>query len=961
MTYDDLILLIPSHSLEDFPTELPDQQAAGLLNSWCVMWHPSLLAAANVLPRWHRADDPPQVVTNRLIMLPEKCRDLVPVGWVDRARAEGAVVITGVSDRQQMLNAALAPLETKPVDPDLAADFLALGFCYLQIELLTRHMRQFSNLDEVHLRREATAAAVAALNDDADTARTRLRTCFESLTEARERFYPVDCYLIDLCLLIPRLADDHLIATLQQAKPVSVMLQGSDLTEIGRDHPNSLAALREAWERRSTAIIGGEFREGPLSLSPLESILWQFEAGRIAFRQSLGRFPSVWGRRRYGLSPQLPQILHKLGYQGAMHVALDDGLYPDVEYAKVRWEGLTGAPIDAISRIPLAGDSANSYLRFPLRMSESMDHDHVAAVLFARWPEVKSPWFEDLRRMHNYSPVLGRWVTLEDFFEHTDAAGRLSAYDVGDYLSPYFVQAVARQESNPISRYIEQSELRRQYDAAEWQRNLRLALAGQPIPREASAIETALEEGGPEAEADRKAEGRRQVEEFSQRSARELAEMVLSGGGQQPGYLLVNTLAFPRKVAVSLPELESPPATSGAVQFVQWDDTRRLVTVEIPGSGFAWIPLHSPPVPAPAKPPPAMVEEQVVRNEFFEVYINPETGGIGQIKGYGRAPNRLSQQLAFRFSRERKVGVGSEGEEVRSFYSQMQLRSLEVLCSGPARGEIRSTGDLIDQTNGKRLAGYQQTVRMGRGRPVVEIDIELDIEKMPEGDPWSNYIAARWAWNDGSAALTRSMLMTAQAVKDDRIESPHYLEIASESQRTTILPMGLPFHRRTGDRMLDSILVTAGETRRKFGFVIAVDQDYPMQAALDAMSPISAVRTAGGPPRMGSGGWFLHLSARNVQITRLMPLMAEPPEHVDPWDKLAQEAVPPPPGRGIAVRLVETEGRPVRAKLRCFRTPTSARQRALDGRTLSALTIEDDAVVVDLAACDIADVELHYD
>ena len=71
------------------------------------------------------------------------------------------------------------------------------------------------------------------------------------------------------------------------------------------------------------------------------------------------------------------------------------------------------------ARIPLAADASLSFLRFPDRMSESMDNDHVAAVTLARWPEIKSPFFEDLRRIHSYAPVLGRFVTFSEFFEQT--------------------------------------------------------------------------------------------------------------------------------------------------------------------------------------------------------------------------------------------------------------------------------------------------------------------------------------------------------------------------------------------------------------------------------------------------------------------------------------------------------------------------------------------------------------
>jgi alpha-mannosidase len=64
---------------------------------------------------------------------------------------------------------------------------------------------------------------------------------------------------------------------------------------------------------------------------------------------------------------------------------------------------------------------------------------------------------------------------------------------------------------------------------------------------------------------------------------------------------------------------------------------------------------------------------------------------------------------------------------------------------------------------------------------------------------------------------------------------------------------------------------------------------------------------------------------------------------------------------GLALRLVETEGRPVRARLRCFRSPARARQRDLAGNTICELTTDGDAVLVDLSAFEIADIEVQFD
>ena len=45
-----LIQLLPSERLEDFPTHLKDDLAAGVLANWTAAWHPLLIAASNSAP-----------------------------------------------------------------------------------------------------------------------------------------------------------------------------------------------------------------------------------------------------------------------------------------------------------------------------------------------------------------------------------------------------------------------------------------------------------------------------------------------------------------------------------------------------------------------------------------------------------------------------------------------------------------------------------------------------------------------------------------------------------------------------------------------------------------------------------------------------------------------------------------------------------------------------------------------
>ncbi len=957
MSFEELLVLIPSHSLEDFPQEQGEEEAASLLNAFAVLWHPQLLATSKVLPSWSRADSPPETAKKRLVIVPKMCESWIPAGWADRLVMDGSVVLRNLSDREAMLREALAVLTpVESLSAELAADFMALGFCHLQLELLSRKMRNYANLDEELLKREAITAAEAAVAGEEDLARSKLRLCFEKLTEAREKFYPVDCYLIDICLLIPRLADQNLVNSLLTLKPMNVLASVKDLEQIAAEHPEIQSALREAWHRGSLDIISGEYAEPPTALWPLGSILWHFERGRAGLEKLFQKHSVSWGRRRYGMFAQLPQLLKRGGFIGGMHVVLDDGIYPDTEQSKFRWEGSDGTVIDAVSRIPLAADSTTSYLRFADRMSESMDHDQVAAVFFARWPESKSPFFEDLRRMHTYAPVLGRWVTLADFFANTDSSTRLSTYKPKEYLAPYMIQSVAREEQQPVSRFVDQFARRQTLETGLWLSGLNLALRGKSP--QSSPLEEKLEtlDEPPAAEAVAQIEA--DLTKFVTEAGKQLATVIMHGSGTQPGYLIINPLAFRRVVAVDLPDRTHPPQLTGENSHLQWDGNRHCMTVDVAGSGFLWVPAGT--NAATNASPVKMAEDYLLRNDFFEVHLSPETGGIRQVSKYDRSPNRISQQLTYRYARERTitVGQGDQAEDIKSYYAEMRGTGMRILSSGPAVGEIETQGEIVDQKSGQSLASFKQVVRVWRARPFVELEIELTPQKLPDAEPWHNYYTSRFAWYDETASLTRSVLMGAHEASGDRLEAPHYFEIATETQRTTILPMGLPFHRKTGPRMVDTILITQRETARKFKIVIAIDQNYPMQAALDAFTPAVVIPTSEGPPRGSTQGWFFHVSSRSVQIVGLLPLLNPPPEPVGDWEPPAPAI--PPSGAGCTVRLQETEGRPTRVKLRCFRTPTSARQRDFLGKTIADLTITEDSVSVDLTSHEIADIEVRF-
>lgn len=941
MQYRELLVLIPSHGLEDFPTDLNERQAAGLLNAFSVIWHPALIAAARCLPTWHRADDPPAEVEDRLFLVPENAIDWLPHDWIRSAEQRGAVVVAEAVDRDEWLELLFERHELPAeANLDLADDFLAFGFCHLQTELLTRQMHYFSNLDEVLLQREIIAAAEAWVAGDSDTARNHLGNCFESLMEGRERFYPIECFLIDLCLIVPELADEKFLKFLDETTPANLLVSGQDLLEIREKSPESIVRLQQRLQQGDFGLVGGEQFEQPVPLVPLESFLWDFEQGRGTYHQVLGQTPSTWGRRRYGFSTLLPQVLKRSGFKAALHVALDDGIYPDQEQSKIQWEGTDGSVIDALSRIPLAADSASSYLRLPQRMSESMESDQVAALIFARWPEIKSPWFRDLQRMHKYSPVLGRFVSFDQFIADSDLPGRLSSFGEQEYLSPFLVQLVAREESDAVSRFQRHQRRYRQWLAGDWLQQTVAVLRGSRIePR--SDLQARVEANGPDqrlSEPDMDDVLEQQIGD----GIEQLCSLVLGPEtGGDPGILAVNPHSTPWVTDIAVPLDHQLPQLKDAVQSMQIDGDQTRIQIDIPPCGFRWIRCTEPPGELPVvRTSLPIAEENVLRNEHFEVHINERTGGIAQVKEYGRKPNRLSQQLAFRFLQEKSFPrPGDPERRDRSFYTTMHCERMEIVAAGPAFGEIETQGFLIDPESDRPIAGFRQRVRLWRGRRQFELNIEIDPQLKPTGSPWATYYASRFAWNDEGAALTRSVMGMMHGFQGERIESPEVFEIATESHRTAILCNGLSFHRRTGPRMLDSILVTEAETVRQFQLGVELDNAYPLQASRQFMTTVPTQLTQQRQPARSEAGWFMRIVQPNVQIVRLLP---------------------PTAGGQVGIRLVETEGRHRTIQLELFRPVAVAWQRDLTGARLQDCRVQDGVVFAEVTGHEICDLELEF-
>jgi alpha-mannosidase len=968
---DKLTPILPCRGRDDFGEPRSADQAEELLAAWTALWHPAFLAAAGAMPRWLAATSPPEDPAGHLILMPPTSEPLLPDDWLSHAEHLGARIIRGQSRRPAMIAAAMATLDTPlpEVDAGLAADFLALGYAHYVIETITVSIRYMNSLDESAFERELLAAAVAACGGDNDGAREKLQAAYDLLHTAREYYYPSESHLLDLTLVAATTLGAGLRAQLAGAgpsgdAPCNLLLSAQVLEQMAERELATLEALRHALKQGTLSIVGGEFCELELPLLGPEAIRGQLDKGLAIYRRHLDARPTVFGRRRFGMTPVLPQILDFLGFTAAVHATLDDGRFPVGNTSRMRWEGIDSTGVEALLRVPIDCLRAEGFVRLPHALSSVGDMDNQPTVIFAHWPGATSPWYEDIHRARRYTTVLGTLLTLPDYFERTGMSGHQLTPKADEYRSPYLVQAVAAGQADPISRWTRYYQRRASAEAAQSIAALATLAGGKrsvcvdglldeidgslAAPIDVASLDERLARAEEAAAADfAVAIGARAAAAACAHEPGGQGRPGKQTSSQAPaGIVVTNPLGISRRICVDISSLDSLPNVAGPILCAGEEAGRKSVVVDLSPLGYVCVApagVQPPPNPAPrrfgffrkAAPRPLPLAEMtaargaVLRNEFFELAIDPHTGAVRSIFDFHSRSPRLAQQVAMRLS------AAADDDA----YSIMAADAIRVLAAGPVVGEVLVRGRLVDRA-GQLVAGFEQTTRVTWGSRVIELDIRLDPQREPEGNPWTSYYAARFAWGQDTPTLYRSANQATLATDVAHLDAPQFVEIRGEAGRATILTAGLPYHSRQGLRKLDSLLIVRGEAARRFRLGIGIDLPQSMAAALDFAAPLSILPMASRP--RNDSAWLFHLDARAVISTHWEPIFD------------ASKVT------GFRVRLLETQGHDVSLGLRSFRAVQSAQKAGGSDRPPIDLTVAGDRVTVPLRPYEWAEVEARF-
>lgn len=764
----------------------------------------------------------------------------------------------------------------------------------------------------------------------------QLRSAAEKLLSAREVLYPVAIHLIDLFLPNDESARGRWPATYANEFAMNIVLTGAQLQEMATQQPERLAELASRFQNEQVEVCGGSFMEREDALLPLDSQLWNLLEGQKIARALLGSEIRVFARRRFGFHPQLPLLLGTTGITRAVFQSFDEGAVPTYQSCVVSWPSPDGKQIEAFVRKPHPADAAETFFNLGHYLFKTTREDHAATLAFVHTTEA-APWYADLVELTRLAGVPGQWTTLSKYL------GEVVSGDYAPTLSPdefhfdYLSERNQAGRPDPISGFAVHARLRRRLDSCWTLAALHRALAGKndrlDVHEQLLDLERRLESGaGTDLD---------QLDALERSIGTALAERLQARAEpNRPGYMILNPCSFIRRVALELDPGGGPLALEGPVKSCQLDADKLRVVAEVPALGFAWIDRSGPAATTTPSPRQKLAERNILRNEFFEVEVDPASGGLRAIRDHRTRNNRLGQRLVF-----------NPG-------SAMRVEQIKVTSAGPALGEIVSEGVLQGEQE-QVLARFRQRFRAWRGRPILDLRIEIEPVQPAAGYPWHAYFGARFAWRDERGVLLRGVNGATAITSHTRPQTPDFLEIRLARQSTVIFPGGLPFHQRIEGRMLDVMLIPEGERAHSFDLAIGLDREHPMQTALGLLSPVVVVPTEKGPPHIGTSGWLFHIDAPNLLMSRMIPgaLRSEggatdgtgDPPDLDPARKDA-----------ITARLLECASHSGHAEFRCVRNP--ARGTLLDARGsfLVEPMLAGDAVLLEVSPNDLVHLQVDF-
>ena len=414
--------------------------------------HPALLEMDDSLPRWETASYPPFNLDKDIVIVPPCCESMWNESWEEKTVA--CTLVRNTIHRGEIVQQVLAA-RNQPVhafDEDFVSDCYAFAVARFLVALLNRNLYSMQTPDESRLMSLLKDAIQGARDNQPSVVRQAMQSAIDEIAMSKDNYHPTQNYYIEFTFATETTVGEPLRQLLQNATQINLFMQGKVLETLPQTHPDTFTLLKSAIEENKIRFIVDDTESQSLTLLPILDVADRILAGISLYRDLLNVSPTVYGRLTTGLSPALPQLLKLTELKGAIHFApLDGWRIKETEQSKIIWQGTDNSNTDALVRYPVDASTYLGFFEMADRFGSQMNQDNIPTSVFALFPGQKSSWLNILRRMSQLSSGLGKFVSIDEYFNETIYSGGSQRFGYDRYP----VNALMEPGENPLSKWNE--------------------------------------------------------------------------------------------------------------------------------------------------------------------------------------------------------------------------------------------------------------------------------------------------------------------------------------------------------------------------------------------------------------------------------------------------------------------------------------------------------------------------
>lgn len=985
------IFVIPSSALEDLPAKMGHAQAKDFLCGWTSQWDPRVLLAIPSLPEWKRAESSALDLEHSLVLCPDISQDKLDVPIREQIAVRNCILVeSNARSRSDLTHAILSAIaaangqvcEQTPGPPLHAEDFYALAYAVLQVQILARKLRYSWNIDWIMFTEQVLSAARASIANDAEETERWLQTCFDSLSQERDRYCSQQAYLLDTVLLAPNTLGPSLDRQLEAQHPFSLIATSELVQQLQERNPKAWSALGPKLSAKECSLLGGLELERPHAYLSSSAMIRDLGRGMLAYAKLGCALPKVFTRFAAGFLASSPTWLTQFGYNGAFLVAWSGGTLPEKDQAKIRWQASNdGKAIDTVLGHVLDAANADSFIDLAATLSSQLDYHHVPTVVLAHWPGIQSDALQDLHRVVARTPALGKFHTVESYFATTSQPYASDSFPSNAFKTS--IPPIATEQQRLHRRLVDYESIRVQVERL-WslfhlwkqvassstkmfdvtlEQECRLLLSQIDswfdTPSGANPNDTALA----------------QVLEGSRRKLMLAIESALHGSSaanadpNSIGTLIVNPSSHPQRLFLRDLPGSLNIQSSSRIYAAETIGGRSNAVVDLPPFGFVKLQATKVRTANTLSASTLSANTQTVMkpslwqrlgggrtgiaqadwtlaNEFMEVQLDPKKGHLRSIYISNKRGSHLSGMTSVVQAPSDVLGKWVDSDCLEIFDVRLQ-----VIESSQLVGVIEVTGK--SKLPSGVVASIKTRYTLWKGARWMNIEIAGD-----NIDPAVASCVWRIAWQSEAASISAWQ----QGIKG-KLPSPlqstvELIGIDDAEHRIFMATGGLSAHRKSGSRFLISNLPVSDTRTVHARFAIGLDWPRAYETAMDICDKPWLLETAATQNiKPDPGAWLAQCNLPHIHLS-----WDDPRPVLEPSSMPAAEAELWTGKTGDAcLWLREMQGKSGSAKLSFFRNVAEAWRVDCQGREFDSLSVSDGQVTVYVHAGEQSRILLRWD